>query len=97
MARKSNLIKVGDAISQLFKQEHLDTKIAQFTVKNSWKDIVGEVIAKNTSGIFFKNKTIFVTLGSAALKQELSFRKEEMLNNINKFCGSILVDQIVIQ
>lgn len=97
MARKDNLIKLGDAISQLFKQENLDVKISQFSVKNSWKDIAGEAIAVNTTEIFFNNKTIFVTLKSAALKHEVSFRKEELLNNINKFCGYKLVEQIVIK
>ncbi|MCE3259294.1 MAG: hypothetical protein K0S12_935 [Bacteroidetes bacterium] len=97
MARKSNLIKLGDAISQLFKQENLDVKISQFTVKNNWKDIAGEPIAVNTTDIFFNNKTIFITLKSAALKHEVSFRKEELLNNINKFCGYRLVEQIVIR
>jgi predicted nucleic acid-binding Zn ribbon protein len=97
MAKKSNLIKLGDAISQLFKQEKLDIRISQFTVKNSWQDIVGEVIAKNTSEIFFHDKVIFITLTSAALKHELSFSKETLLANINKFCGFKLVDQIVIR
>jgi predicted nucleic acid-binding Zn ribbon protein len=97
MAKKSNLIKLGDAISQLFKQEHLDVKISQFTVKNSWKEIAGEIIALNTTDIFFNNKIIFVSLKSDALKHEVSFRKEELLNNINKFCGYKLVEQIVIK
>ena len=97
MARKSNLIKLGDAIKELFKQEKLDVKMSQFTVKNSWKDIAGEIIALNTTEIYFNNKVIFVTLRSAALKHEVSFRKEELLNSINKFCGYKLVDQIVIR
>ena len=97
MARKSNLIKLGDAISQLFKQEKLDVKISQFTVKNGWKDIVGDMVAKNTSEIFFNDKTLFITLNSAALKHELSFRKEEILLSINKFCGYKLIDQLVIR
>jgi len=97
MAKKSNLIKLGDAIDQLFKQEKLDVKISQFTVKNSWKDIVGEVIAKSTTEIFFNDKTVFVTLNSAALKHELSFRKDEIVTGINKFCGYKLVEQIVIR
>jgi predicted nucleic acid-binding Zn ribbon protein len=95
--KKSNLIRVGDAISQFLKQENLDIRIAQFSVRNSWKEIVGEMIAKNTTTIFFKDKTIFVTLSSAALKHEVSFSKETVLTNINKFCGMKLVDQIVIR
>lgn len=97
MARKSNLIKLGDAITQLFKQEKLDVKISQFTVKNSWAEIVGEMVAKSTTEIFFNEKTLFVTLSSAALKHELSFRKEEMVASVNKFCGYRLIEQVVIR
>lgn len=97
MAKKSNLIKLGDAIDQLFKQEKLDLKISRFTVKNSWKDIVGELVANNTSDISFHEKVMFVTLKNAALKHELSFRKQEILDNINKFCGYRLIDELVIR
>lgn len=97
MAKKSNLIKLGDAINQLFKQEKLDVKISQFTVKNAWAEIAGEMIAKNTSEIYFNNKTIFVGLKSDALKHELSFRKEELINNINKFAGYKLVEALVLK
>lgn len=97
MAKQSNLIKLGDAISQLFKQEKLDVKISQFTVKNSWKEIVGEVVAGHTTEIYFNDKVVFITLNSAALKHELSFRKDVLINNINKFCGYKLVESIVIK
>jgi predicted nucleic acid-binding Zn ribbon protein len=97
VAKKSNLIKLGDAINQLFKQEKLDVKISQFTVKNGWKDIVGDMVAKSTTEIFFNDKTLFVNLSSAALKHELSFRKEEIINSVNKFCGYKLIDQLVIR
>lgn len=97
MAKKSNLIKLGDAIDQLFKQEKLDLKISRFTVKNSWKEIVGELVANNTSDISFHEKVMFVTLKNAALKHELSFRKQEILDNINKFCGYRLIDELVIR
>ncbi len=97
MAKKSNLIKLGDAINELFHQEKLDVKISQFTVKNSWHEIVGDIVAKATSEISFKDKTIFVSMQSAALKHELSFRKDDIIASINKFCGYKLVDQLVIK
>jgi predicted nucleic acid-binding Zn ribbon protein len=95
--RKSNLIKLGDAISQILKEEKLDIKLSRFSVKQNWKDVAGEMIAINTTDISFNNKIIFVTLKSAALKHEVSFRKEELLNNINKYCGYKLVDDVVIR
>lgn len=97
MAKKNNLIKLGDAINQLFKQEKLDIKIAQFSVKNDWEYIVGEMIAKSTTDIFFNEKIIFITLNSAALKHELLFRREEIVKSINAYCGTKLIDQIVFR
>lgn len=97
MAKRNNLVKLGDAITQLFKEENLDVKISQFSVKNNWKEIAGEPIAVNTTEIFFNRKIVFITLRSAALKHEVSFRKDELLQNINKFCGYKLVEQIVIR
>lgn len=95
--RKSNLIKVGDAIDQFLKQEKLDVKISRFTVKNSWVDIVGEHVANNTLDISFNDKVMFLTLKSATLKQELSFNKQQIITNINRFCGSKLINEIVFK
>ena len=95
--RKTNLIKLGDAIDQLFKQEKLDIKISQHAIKNNWKDIVGDIIANSTSEIYFNESVIFVTMTSAALKHDLSYKKETILDTINKYCGYKLVNQLVIK
>ena len=95
--KKSNLIKVGDAINEFLKQEKLDVKISRFTVKNSWTEIVGEHISNNTLDISFNDTVMFLTLRSAALKQELSFNKQKIIDNINRFCGSKLINDIVFK
>lgn len=95
--KKSNLIKVGDAINEFLKHEKLDVKISRFTVKKNWSEIVGEHIASNTIEISFKDATLFLTLKSAALKQELTFNKQQLITNINRFCGSKLITDIVFK
>ncbi len=93
--KKNNLIRVGDAINEFLKQEKLDVKISRFTVKNSWKEIVGEHISNNTLDISFNDKVMFLTLKSASLKQELIFSKQQMIDNVNRFCGYRLIEDIV--
>lgn len=95
--KKSNLIKVGDAINAFLKQEKLDVKLSRFAVKNSWKEIVGEHISNNTLDISFHEQIMFLTLKSAALKQELSFNKQQMIDNINRFCAYKLINEIVFK
>jgi predicted nucleic acid-binding Zn ribbon protein len=95
--KKSNLIKVGDAINEFLKQEKLDVKISRFVIKNSWEEIVGKHVANNTVNISFHETTLFLTLKSAALKQELSFRKDDIINAINRFSGQKLIKEIVFK
>jgi predicted nucleic acid-binding Zn ribbon protein len=97
MAKNTNLIKLGDAIQQFLKQENLDIKIARHSIKNAWNEIVGSVIAKHTTNLYFNNKTLFITLNSEVIKSELSFQKENVVNKINNYCSCRLIDQIVIQ
>lgn len=95
--KKNNLIRVGDAINEFLKQEKLDIKLSRFAVKNSWKEIAGEMVANNTLTISFHEQTLYLTLKSAALKQELSFGKQQLIDNINRFCGMKLINDIVFK
>lgn len=45
--RKSNLVKLGDAIQQFLKKENLDVKMSRFAVKNAWEEIAGKGYCKS--------------------------------------------------
>lgn len=95
--RKSNLIKLGDAIQAILKEEKLDIKLSQHAVKTGWKEIVGQAIANHTSELYFQQSTLFVSINSAVMRNELLLNKSIVINSINKFCGYKLVEQLVIK
>ncbi|MBS1652767.1 MAG: DUF721 domain-containing protein [Bacteroidetes bacterium] len=97
MPKQSNLVKLGDAINQLFKQENLDTKISQFSIKNNWKTIAGQIVANYTSEINFQRTTLFLTITSDAIRHELSLQKEKLIDEINKYCDYNIINQIVLK
>lgn len=57
---------------------------------------MGKTIANRTNKIFFKEKTLFIEITSAALKHELSQSKSKMIELIAKEFGPGLVEDIVI-
>jgi hypothetical protein len=98
MRRKDNLIKLGDAIQQLFKQEKLDVKISRFAVKNAWEEIAGKVISNHTISIFFdEQKNVYLSLDSSVVKNETLYSKEKIVKKINEFCGYELVKNLIIK
>ena len=54
------------------------------------------MFVKHTKKIHFKNKTLYVKLDSAALKQELSYVKEGLIQKLNQNIGRRIVEKIVV-
>lgn len=67
------------AFRQFLKNEKLDSKYREKLLAESWGSLVGKPIADRTSGLFIKDKILFVKLTSAPLKQELNNNKDKVI------------------
>ncbi len=97
MARNQNLIKLGDAISQIFKEEKLDEKYSIFAIRNGWEGIVGKTVAKHTTQINYLNGLLYVSIDSPVVRNELSYVKEEIMQKVNKFVGKRLIKELILK
>ena len=97
MAKQSNLIKLGDAISQLFKEEKLDKKYSIFAIRNDWPKIVGEMIAKHTTQINYAQGQLFVSIDSSIVRNEMLYAKADIINKVNKYVGKLLIKELVLK
>ncbi len=95
--RKSNLIKLGDAISQLFKEEKLDEKYSIFAIRNDWEKIVGITFSKHTTQINYLNGVLFVSVDSPIIRNEMAFAKNAIIEKVNKFVANRLVKDLVLK
>ena len=66
-------------------------------IVNSWKDIVGESIAKRTTKIYITEKTLVVHLDSSVLKHELHFMRQAILEKVNDMAGSEIINRIIFK
>ena len=83
-----------EAFGQFLKEEHLDLTFKQKQLINSWDRIMGRPIAARTNKLFFKGKTLFVELSSAALKEELNRSRELVLSRLIENSEEGLVEEI---
>ena len=61
---------------------------------NSWEQIVGSMIAKNTTKIFINKKVLYLTLSSPALKNELRYHKLVLIDKVNEFAKQKIINDI---
>ena len=97
MAKNHNLIKLGDAISQIFKEEKLDEKYSIFAIRNAWEGIVGKTVAKHTTQINYAQGILFVSIDSPIIRNETSYVKEAIIEKVNKYVGKRLIKELVLK
>ncbi len=94
---KNNEYTIKDAINALLKTYKLDDKMAESKLLSSWDSIMGTMISKHTKDIFIKNKQLFITLDSSALRNELSMAKTKIIKMLNDSAGREIVNDIVFK
>ena len=94
---KSYERSLKDVLNEFMKSFHISDKIDEMRLKASWEKVMGKMIAVHTVNLYLKNKTLFITLDSAGLKNELSYAKKKIINMLNKEFGTKIVEEIVIR
>ena len=94
---KHNEHTFKEAIAQLLKTYKLDNRLDETSLVNSWEDVMGPMIAKHTKSIFINQHKLFVTLDSAALRNELSLAKTRIITMLNETAGKEMVKEIIFK
>jgi predicted nucleic acid-binding Zn ribbon protein len=85
---------IGGVIDQLVSDLGIKTKLDEHAVVAIWNDIVGEQISKVTKAARVDDSVLIVQVAAAPWRTELVFRKQEILEKIQKRVGADVVKDI---
>lgn len=91
-----NNTEIKDLVNIFLKKNKLEKGLLDLEVKKVWFELMDNGIANYTLDINLRNKTLYIKLSSPALKQELSYGKEKLMNLINKKFDKEIVQKIVL-
>tara|TARA_B100000963_G_C22219661_1_gene490986 strand:+ start:55 stop:336 length:282 start_codon:yes stop_codon:yes gene_type:complete len=91
-----NNTEIKDIINVFLKKNKLENGLLDIEVKKAWYELMDNGIGNYTTDISLKNKTLFIKLRSPALKQELSYGKEKIMNLINDRFKENIVEKIIL-
>lgn len=92
--QSSNDHTLKEVINEMLIEYKLSDKLKERRIIASWPAIVGKMIAKHTTGIYLKDKRLYVTIDNAALRQELHYAGSKLLKTLNKRVGEKFVEEI---
>ena len=82
------------AIANFLKKAGLEKGVSQNNALLIWKETVGEKVSQNTAPEKVESGTLYVKASNPTWRQELMFKKEEILKKLNKRLGEKTIKEI---
>ena len=91
----SNEHTLQQLLKQAYRRLDMDNTAREVEVVHTYNVVVGDFISRLTQKVRYNEGMLTVQLASAALKQELAYRRTSLADKINETLGYPAVKKIV--
>ena len=88
---------MSEALNDFKAQNKLKKGFEKVDVDGAWVSVMGPGVVKYTSHIKFTAGTLFVSLSSSVLREELSYGRTKIIENLNEQLGKQLIQKLVLR
>ena len=98
MARRiSNEGSIADVLKQFIEKNRLQDGMDKIDVQQAWKSLMGNGVNSYTKEVVLKGTTLYVSLTSAVLREELSYGKQKIIKMINEELGKEVIKDVILR
>lgn len=97
MKRNFDSKSLKSVLNNLINKNSLNSGLNNVKVQSLWGKTMGVNVNSYTTEIYLKNKTLYVSLSSSVLRQELSYGKQKIITLINDEIGIKIINKIVLR
>ncbi|SMD42316.1 Protein of unknown function [Aquiflexum balticum DSM 16537] len=94
--RKKDAAPLEEAFNELLKAYRLKDKFDERLLMQAWPEMMGKTVATRTSGLYIKDKRLFVKITSGPVKSELNMNRTKVLDLIASKFGKGIIEELVI-
>lgn len=88
---------IGAILKEFITSNRLEKGLDKVTIKEAWHTVMGDAISKYTTALSLDRETLFVSLSSSVLREELSYGKEKIIKLLNEEVGKEIVKKLVLK
>jgi hypothetical protein len=98
MARRvSNEGSIGDVLKEFIEKNKLQSGMDKIDVEEAWKSLMGNGVNSYTKEVVLKGTTLYVSLTSAVLREELSYGKQKIIKMINEELHKEVIKELIFR
>ena len=87
----------GAIFEQLFHSPDIAAKIAEGCLPDTWREVVGDAIAEQTSQIRLVRGTLYVHIQSSVVRSELMLRRSALKDALNARSRVPIVKNVIVK
>ncbi len=95
--RRTKTMLVGDVLKEFFSRPYVAAKVAEGRLPDTWREIVGDRVADLTTSLKLENHVLTAHISSSVVRSELFYRRESLMQEINRLSGVRLVNVVLIK
>ncbi|MCH7618234.1 MAG: DUF721 domain-containing protein [Candidatus Marinimicrobia bacterium] len=88
---------LSEALDEVIKEIGIRKSVVSNRARDVWGEAVGDLINANTTLQIVDKDKLIVIVSNDAWRQELSYRKEEILKKINELIGEEAIKDIIFR
>lgn len=98
MAKRQNShLHLSDALGEFIKENKLQKGMDKVDAKAAWEKLMGNGVNNYTTAVELRNETLFISLSSSVLREELSHGKSKIIAMLNEELGKELIKKLVLR
>lgn len=95
--RLHNDSPISEVLKAFIVNNKLQSGMDKIDVEKAWKELMGNGVNTYTKEIILKGSTLYVTLSSAVLREELSYGKQKIITMLNDELRKEVVKELVLR
>jgi len=95
--RYKNQKSLSQALDEFIRKNRLRDGMDKVDARSAWKQVMGPGVQTYTTHVELRHDTLFVSLSSAVLREELSMGKSKIAKMLNEELGKELIKNVILR
>lgn len=95
--RRTKTQLMGELLEEFFRRPYIAAKIAEGKLPDTWRTVVGDRVANETTELKLENHILHVRIRSSVLRQELFYQRDALRDALNEQAGVRLVNAVIVR
>ena len=91
------MTSLSNVMRKILKNPKLSKRLDNIKIIEIWNELIGSNLQKYVLDSKVYNGKLFIKLKSSTLRNEFTYKKSELLKEINKSFGKKIIDDIIFK